>query len=162
MQDRAAPSITAHAESLKKNLTEFERGAKRVIRRMEYKFAQENAETALESFIEECQADNHRLPEKLGKALSEYRGIATVFSDSLDQQTAIDATLDQNLSNLTPIYITGLEKQIERLKADKDPGAVELIEEEVRNARSRPEYFPALMLGKDPDAVEEKEKRKGF
>lgn len=153
MQDRAAPSISAHAESLKKNLTEFDRGAKRVIRRMESKRAQETAETALESFIEQCEADNHRLPEKLGKDLANFKDLGAVYSESLDKQTAIDELLNQNLSTLTAFYITGLEKQVERLKADKDPAAVKLIEEELQNARTRPDYFPALMLGKDPDAA---------
>lgn len=155
MQDRATPLITANAESLNKNLTDFDRAAKRLIRRIDSKRAQEMAETALESFVAECQADNHRLPDQLGKDFDKVRDIATLHEEYLAKQEAIDAALTEGLGKLTSLYVTGLEKQIERLKADNDPAAVKMIENEAEKARTNSAYFPALMLGKDPDAAPE-------
>ena len=53
---------------------------------------------------------------------------------------------------VTRSYILGLEKQVERLKADNDLGAARLIQEEIDKSRYDPQYFPQLMLGSDAPA----------
>jgi hypothetical protein len=58
--------------------------------------------------------------------------------------------LKQELSGLPAIYILGLDKQIERLKASQDAPAITLIKEEIDSARSNPEYFQNHVLGIAP------------
>ncbi len=155
MQDRAAPLIKANADGMTKNLTDFDRAAKRLIRRIDSKTRQEAAETALEEFVTECRTNNNRLPAKLGKNFETFRDFAEIHEEYLAKQEAIDATMMEGLGKLTSLYITGLEKQIERLKADNDPAAVKMIEDEVEKSRSNSSHFPTLMLGKDPNAAPE-------
>ena len=54
-------------------------------------------------------------------------------------------------------YLLGLRQQTDRLKTDKDPGAIRLIDDEIVKVRENPEYFVQLMLGNEFEKVKVKE-----
>jgi serine/threonine protein kinase len=148
MVERATPLITARDKSLLENLSGFERGAKRLIRRIDWRGMRENAEVALENFIKDCGEEGHRIPARIPNTLVDVLGMDSLHDEFLEKQEAIDAGLAQSLFQLSPTYVLGLRKQIERLQSADDPVAIKLIEAEIRKTVDDEDYFPDLMLGK--------------
>jgi serine/threonine protein kinase len=154
MQDRANPLIATRNENLTKNLDEFERDVKRLIRKLDLGWIRDRAEERLEEFMQKCRKNGNLLPENLDRDMIALRGIEEVHEEYFEKQDAIDSLLMQSLVELGGLYVIGLEKQLERLKSDDDPAAITLIKEEIEKARATKEYFPYLMLGIDPDEME--------
>lgn len=148
MGERATPLITARDKSLGENISGFERGAKRLVRRIEWRGMRENAEVALENFIKDCGDEGNRIPAAIPNDLINVQGIEGLHDEFLEKQEAIDAGLAQSLFQLSPTYVLGLRKQIERLQSADDPVAIKLIEAEIRKTVDNEDYFPDLMLGK--------------
>ena len=146
MQDKAKPLIATRKENLVKNLADYERGIKRQIRKIEWRKLRDDTEVILKDYIKECEQDGNRIPKRISMDLSFVDGITSVHREALAKQEAIDEALVGSLSQLSATYILGLEKQIERLKKDNDPGAVSLIEEEIAKTRTDEDHFPDLML----------------
>lgn len=159
MQDRATPVIATRNEDLIKNLDDFERAVKRQIRKLDFGRTRDRAEETLEEFMTVCREDENHLPEKLGKESDAIRGIGDVHKEHLEIQEKIETKMLDSLKQLSSLYVLGLEKQIERLKTEKDPAAITLIEEEIAKVRDSERYFPYLMLGIDPEEQEELEKK---
>lgn len=156
MQDRANPLIANRDTEITKNLADFERAVKRLIRKLNQGNYRDTVELRLESYMEKCKQADNRIPPLPG-ALEErvpsivtFFGFTEIHEEFFDKQTAIDEKLISSLSQLTPTYILGLEKQIERLKKDDDPAAAALIAEEIDKTRGSNSYFPNLMLGINP------------
>lgn len=160
MQDRANPMIANRDAALLKNLEDFERAVKRSIRKLDFGGIRDMAETNLETYITRCKADGNRIPGKpdpkkdTNNGVRNIRGFPETHEEYLAKQELIDEQLFQSLSQLSSTYIKGLELQIERLRKDNDPAAIELIEEEVGKTRNSEKYFPYLMLGIDLEAEE--------
>ncbi len=144
MQDRSKPSITVYRSDLKGNLAGFERALKRQVRKL--KMSDNETDRSIEKVIAGWTADGGRIPGNLGETLGAIPDVTTVYDEALQKQTGIDDTLQQDLSKQSGIYILGLEKQIERLKADNDVGAIHLIEAEIEQTQGSPKYFFDLML----------------
>jgi serine/threonine protein kinase len=153
MQDRATPLIATRDENLIKNLDEFERGIKRLIRKLDMGGTRDRAEERLEEFMQKCRENGNLLPAKLERDMTALRGIEEVHDEFFVKQEAINSLLMQSLIELGGLYTVGLEKQLERLKSADDPAAVALIEEEIEKVRATKEYFPYLMLGIDPEEI---------
>ena len=144
MQDRTKPAITVYRSDLKANLAGLERALKREVRKVN--LSNHDTDKAIEKVIAAWTADGGRIPEQIGKKLSAIPESATVFAEAVQKQTSTDDSLQLELSKQSAIYITGLEKQIERLKADNDIGAIQLIEAEIKQTKESPKYFSELML----------------
>jgi serine/threonine protein kinase len=147
MKDRTKPAITVYRSDLKANLAGLERAIKRQVRTANK--SSHGNDRVIEKVIAGWTADGGRIPENLGEDLGPIPDIKTVFADALQKQTGLDDGLAQELVRQSLVYISGLEKQIERLKADNDGGAIKLIEEEIKQTKESPEYFSELMLS-DP------------
>jgi len=146
MLDRAKPLLTTHQADCAENFTDFERVLMREARRTQY--TRDTVEDLVRAAIKKWKADGMRIPATPGTSLSfipEIDGIATKFQA---KETAIDEHLKAGLSELAGVYTLGLEKQVERLQATDDPGAIELIEKEIELTKTEPSYFPDLMTGK--------------
>ncbi len=154
MQERSKPLISSHGANLKANTTDFQRSAKRQIRKM--KMDGESIDLDLERAGERWASSGGKIPSFLGGSLSSILGIDEIHAASLQKQVGIEDTLHEALGKLSATYILGLEKQIERLQPDNDPGAVTLIEAEIARTKSEPKYFPTLMRGEE-EAAEESE-----
>ena len=144
MQDRTKPVIAVYRSDLKANLAGLERALKREVRKVN--MSDHETDKVIEKIIAAWTADGGRIPDQLGEKLSVMPQAATVFAEAVQKQTGTDDSLQQELSKQSAIYITGLEKQIERLKADNDIGAVQLIEAEIKQTKESPKYFSELML----------------
>ena len=144
MLDRTKPAITVYRSDLKANLAGLERALKRQVRKVNQ--SDHDTDKAIEKVIAGWTADSGRIPNQIGEKLIAIPESATVFAEALQKQTGTDDTLQLELSKQSAIYITGLEKQIERLKADDDIGAIQLIEAEIKQTKESPKYFSELML----------------
>ena len=144
MLDRTKPAITVYRSDLKANLAGLERALKREVRKVNQ--SDHDTDKAIEKVIAGWTADSGRIPNQIGEKLIAIPESATVFAEALQKQTGTDDTLQLELAKQSAIYITGLEKQIERLKADNDIGAIQLIEAEIKQTKESPKYFSELML----------------
>ena len=104
----------------------------------------------MESAVAEWKAAGGRIPDDLGSSLGAIPEIQPIYAQSLQKQVGIEDTYQQGLGPLSVTYIHGLEIQIERLKADKDTGAIALIEAEIAKTKNSTKYFSDLMLGIEP------------
>ena len=144
MQDRTKPTITVYRSDLKANLAGLERALKREVRKVN--MSDHDTDEVIEKVIAAWTAAEGRIPEKLGEKLSVIPKADSVFAEAMQKQTGTDDTLQLELAKQAAIYITGLEKQIERLKPDNDVGAIQLIEAEIKQTKESPKYFSELML----------------
>ena len=147
MREKSAPLIAKRDKDLKDNLARFERDAKRLIRKIEYRMARDAAEEALDDLIKDCERDGNRIPQELHGRLGNLHGMDEIHEECYENQKTIDIDLSQSLSQFLPTYTMGLEKQIERLQDEDDPAAIEAIKEEIDKTRDDKTYFPNLMLG---------------
>jgi hypothetical protein len=151
MKDRAKSYLLSRESALQGNLSEFGKELKRSARK-----ADENKaalERRIETRLATWQEEGSRIPEELDDALSEIPDSDVTLTTYQDKEKAIEQTFLRSVSPLSATYIVGLEKQIERLKADNDPAAVELIFAEIRRTKDSSSYFPKLMLGINPETA---------
>lgn len=149
MHDRAAPQLAAYQKDIDDNFFDFERNLKRLTRKIEIPSMRARTEKELETIIPVWRKNDGRVPEKMGNQLTYILDLDIVHAEALEKQAAIDEKLQQSLGQLGSTYILGLEKQIERLKADNDPAAIDLIEDEIKQTREDEKYFPTLMRDYD-------------
>lgn len=149
MQDRAKAPLATYRTNLKTNFTDFERAAEKQIRKLKLSGAGDDGSIA-KAIME--MGETGIIPEELDSSMS-GDDLASIHKACISKQVGIVDTLQMSLSQLSGTYILGLEKQIERLRAENDPGAIALIEEEIEKTKESPEYFSNLMLGKEPDSA---------
>jgi serine/threonine protein kinase len=152
MHDKAASLIASHDSSLKENLVRFERDAKRVIRKINYRESREKAEEDLADLVKEYQQDKNRIPGTPDVRLENISGLEEIHEERHEIQESIDLECRRSLTQFAPTYILGLEKQIERLKGENDPAAIDAIKEEIDSTRDDKTYFPNLMLEFEADS----------
>lgn len=150
MLERVKPLVASHQASLKSNLSSFERELN--LRAHKMKTGAGPAEESVESVFATWQSGGGKIPESLDSQLSDIPGADGLFDEYLERQTGFDAKFRQGIAQQEDFYISGLEKQIERLKADNDTGAILLIEREIEVTRETPGYFSGLMLGDEAAA----------
>jgi serine/threonine protein kinase len=151
MQDRCKSRLDSHELSLKKNVDDLEKACSRVFRRLE--FNKTDARDSLATELQVWKKANCQLPSILAESLAGYDGIANIYAEALQSQTALDQKLQADLAPQAAIYILGLEKEIERRKADDDLGAVTLIEDEIKLTQQDPAHFFKLMVGRNPSST---------
>ena len=162
MQDRATPLIAARDEELVKNLNAYERVVNRLIRRIDSRDLRGKAEEHFEEFLETCLSAGARLPENILNSFQGQDDFVDTHKEFVEKQQDLDRLLVLELSKLAPLYVLGIEKQIERLDPVRDEEAIEALKEEILNTRTKAEHFPNLMLGIDPEAENaEKDKNDG-
>jgi serine/threonine protein kinase len=154
MLEKAAPLIASHDKSLKENLARFERDAKRQIRKINYREARDKAEEALADLLRDCERDHNRIPDTLHWRLENVSGLQESHDEHYNAQETIDLDLKRSISQYSATYILGIEKQIERLKGEDDPAAIEALKEEINNTRDDKDYFPNLMLESESENSE--------
>ncbi|MEI8037065.1 MAG: serine/threonine-protein kinase [Verrucomicrobiota bacterium] len=142
MSERAAPVIAKYRGGIKDTFAAYQRA---ILRGSDRALTPEEIAQANEHF----QKDQGRIPTVLEYSFTVMPEVSTIHTLARDKQTSLDETFQQELARLAPNYILGLEKQVERLKADHDLGAARLIQEEIDKSRYDPQYFPKLMLGSD-------------
>ena len=150
MRERSAPLVKAHDLNLKKNTDSWARALKRAIRKIDASAVRGNAGEALKEFLDLNENDVAQLPPALPPYLATLPPLVETHQEFVEKQEELESAFSSELSSLSATYILGIEKQIERLKADNDPGAIALLEKEIELVREDSEYFAGLML--DPAA----------
>jgi Protein kinase domain len=143
MKDRAKPMIESYQEKLKDNVTSLVRELERALRKTQH--TRESSERIFAKDIAEWRRAGNRLPEKVKGRLADYSEVFKSFSKHVEDQSAIDSEFNSNMAKLRNTYVEGLGRQLEKLKAANDKGAVKLIEEEMETIEKSPEYFSDLM-----------------
>ncbi len=149
MADRAAPLFAAHAKAISANTEAFGRDIKRQIRKIPIKALEDSTDEQFERELESWRKDDYYIPSTLSVQLPLVTNAASLHADALAKQESIDNILTAELNKLADTYILGINKQIERLQADKDPGAIDLLEKEIATTRDDEDHFPDLMRGRD-------------
>jgi serine/threonine protein kinase len=150
MLDRAAPAIAKYHSGLKDNLWRFDKAMLACVGKPLSNRAEGAAR--IKQVVDALKAEGGRIPESLELSITDTTGIEACHIEALEKQKNIDFELSKSLSQLSSTYILGLEKQIERLKADNDTGAIKLIESDIERTKESPEYFYGLMMGSPPAA----------
>ena len=145
MKDRAKPLVAGYQEKLKDNVTSLERELERTLRKMHY--TRDSSEQIIAPHVEEWRRAGNRLPEVLGSGLSSYPDVFKSYAKHVENQTALDSEFEAGMAKLRDVYVDGIGRQIEKLKAEKDDAAVSLIQDEMNSAKESPEYFKGLMGG---------------
>lgn len=145
MKDRAKPLITGYEGKLEDNVTSLERDFGRLLRKLYYDRG--TSERILSRDVDEWRKAGNRLPSVFSGQLSNYPDAFKSYTEHLEKQVALDEKFKTDMAQLCSTYVLGLSKQVERLKTEKDEGAVTLIEEEIERAKESPEYFTDLMRG---------------
>jgi hypothetical protein len=146
MRERAAPLIQFHNLSLAKNTSDYGVALTWEAKKITHKPTRNAVLKAVDEFIAECKADKNRIPDEPSDRITDMTGQDAIHEEFLKQQQAYDKNLADGLSSLSPVYILGIEKQIERLRSQDDPAAISLLEDEIRLVREDTEYFPGLMV----------------
>ena len=149
MLDRAKPLLMTHKAELAGNFTDFERVLMREARRTQY--TRDTAEDLVRAAIKKWKFDGTRIPKTPKLALEIIPDIDELATKFHEKEITIDEHLKTGLLELAGVYTLGLEKQVARLQATDDPGAIELIEKEMELTKTEPSYFPDLMTGKKAD-----------
>ena len=146
MLERTKTSVAAHQKKLESNVADLGRDLARVLRKSYY--GRETAEAIVDKAVAKWKLAGNHIPKNMNSVnvLSYTPDAIKTYSEHLEKQAAFDEKIQAELSQHTPTYILGLEKQIERLKADNDLGAIDLIEREIKDTKRDPAYFPNLML----------------
>ena len=153
MKERTAPLVDERNKEIKKNLSAMEREYKRMIRKISDAKKQKEALDALKVHVIVCESNGNRIPDELDKKFSEVSEVKVIHEEYRAKQKAIDAKMVAEVAMLSTTYLQGLQKQVERLTAEKDTAAVKLIEEEIKKVSGDVEYFPLLMLDQDDPAI---------
>lgn len=149
MRDRAAPQFATHAGKLEDNIRGLERDLNRVLRKQNY--TRESVEEYLSAELATWKKNENRMPGVFSGPFARVPDGFKTYNEHLEKQTELDAKLQAELDALCAVYVLGLEKQLVRLKADNDAGAVTLVEAEIELAKESPKYFPKLMRGTEAD-----------
>lgn len=151
MLDLAAPAIAKYNLGLKNNLWSLEKEALLCAAKSSTNRA--DGAARIKQAIKELKSDDGRIKDYLKIPISDILGAEACHKQALVKQKNIDLELSNSMAQLASTYVLGLEKQIERLKADKDTGAIKLIESEIKLTKQTPEYFYELMMDR-PSAAE--------
>ncbi len=146
MRDRAAPVITKYTASMQRNFAAYQ---KSIIKGGERALSAEEIQQATEHW----QQNQGRIPTTLEYSFTVLPWVPDVHAKALEKQAALDEAFQLEMAKHSPIYILGLEKQIGRYKADNDPGAALLLQEEINQTRNDSHYFAKMMLGGDAPAA---------
>lgn len=144
MRDRSAPTIAKYRSRLKDNLWSFNKEL--FARAAKSPYSRNEATARIKQAMDAMKAEGDRIPESLEISMENITGIEECHDEALEKQKDIDFEFSRALAPLSATYIVGLEKQIERLRADNDTGAIKLIEEEIELTKGDLNHFRDLML----------------
>ena len=145
MRERAGPTLTKYRAQIKGNSWALEKSLFLCANKLGS--GKTRFTTELTKAVATWHSDNDRVPAFLESSFTEVPGVPELLAKAVEKQSALDNVIQQELVRFAPLYILGLEKQIERLKPTNDPAALALIEEEIAKTRDDAAYFPTLILG---------------
>ncbi len=149
MRDRTHSLVAVYRRNLLSNFGEFERLV--TVQLHKSKIATDAQAKALTTILAEWKAEGGTIPERVGQQITAIPSLAPIVEVAHKRQVGIEDSFKQAIMPHSDIYILGLEKEIERLEAKSDPGAIKLIQDEITKAKKSPRYFSDLLLSTDSD-----------
>jgi serine/threonine protein kinase len=146
MRERAAPLIQSHNQGLAKNTADYGVSLTWEAKKITHKPTRDSVLKGVDEFIRKCKTEHNRIPAEPSESLTNLVGQDGIHEQFLKQQQAYEKNLADGLSSLSTVYILGIEKQIERLRAQDDPGAIRLLEDEIQSVREDTGYFSELII----------------
>ncbi len=150
MQEKSKTQVSTYRSNLSANTTEFARALSTQVRKL--KLTGEEVDQVLETLTAAGKTVGGKIPEDLDLSVIATPESKSLHTSYLKRQTGIHDTFQQALNPHAAMYISGLEKEIGRMKAKEDPGAVALVEKEIAKTKTSPAYFSDLMLGSSSEA----------
>ncbi len=144
MREKAKTAATNEKHNLAMNFTAFENAFRNRARK--YITSEGFTTPELNAAFETWKSDEMLDPTEIDQIYSDVPEIQALVAETSVKMTEVVETYQQEISKLNALYVVGLEKQIERLKADNDVGAIELIQQEIESTTKDPDYFPKVVL----------------
>ncbi|MFD2255539.1 serine/threonine-protein kinase [Luteolibacter algae] len=145
MVKRVSSELSSYKSSVSDNTTEFADTLDRLIRKAD-PTVRAAAENSLDENREEWTEAGNELPAELPEALAAVADAEEIHSQYLEKQTVLQEILYKKLDEEAAVYIVGLEKQIERLEGENDPGAIELFNRQIAKVKASPDFYRALIM----------------
>ncbi len=141
MQEKSKRLVSITSAQLNSNFSDFEKEFRKQARKGKMGIDE------VDALVETWKTKGNRIPPSTDQGFARDPQLQAIRETSEARQKGIDETLKQNIEQLASIYLGGLEKQIERLEADNDLGAVRLLKEEIAQTKGSSTYFSGLMTG---------------
>ena len=145
MKTRAAPVVAENARRKAAILADYQSQVKGLLRKVKDKKIRSQLDAVLEDFMRNCRDNHNTLPENPDSLIATQISIDSCHLQACQMQKKHDDALEESLGQMSALYIVGLEKQMDRLKAAKDPAAA-LVQQEIDATRSSKSYFADLIL----------------
>ncbi len=143
MQTRVGPAYQSRSNAFAANLSEFERAATRKARAE----GGPGAVDAVGKAVAAARANGYRIPDVFKIEGVDDMVYAEAYAAAMKGQEKAQEDFVAALKPQAETYIRGLTLEIDRLKDKNDPGAVNVLNEEIQKVKDDPEYFPT-MFGK--------------
>lgn len=146
MIGRCGNEVVKHDEALKKNLSNFQGDALKLMKENLPENFHAAGKRELEEFVTRRQADGNRMGEELQRPLKFKKYLVELHQEHQTKEAQIDKELASVFAEPQKTYLYGLGIKIKALRGADDPAAAERIEAEVDRVTASPDYFPSLML----------------
>lgn len=147
---KSAFDISRCNDALKKNMVDFRREGKRLIRKHIAKDEQDRLDKEFDIFVTAQVQGGNRLGEKLPDEFSNQEGFPKFFETYQKNEARIDTALVSALNDELQTYILGLETRIKKLREENDPVAADEIQEEVDRVKGDPMTFVEMVVAGNP------------
>jgi len=143
---KSAFDISRREDALEKNMVEFKKEGKRLIRKYFEKYEKDYAERDFDMFVELQVQSGNRVGDELPHRFEDRAGFQQFLENFQKNETKIDADLVSALSDESQTYLQGLEIKIKKLREDNDPVAADEIQSEIDHVKQDPAYFVDMMV----------------
>ncbi|MFT4176578.1 MAG: serine/threonine-protein kinase [Luteolibacter sp.] len=151
MRQIAGDPLRKYQQGMRANCQNFETALSSSIRRL-IAPKRDAAMQSLETDYKQWKENGYRVPDSLPSAYDHVGGVTSFHDPALKEQEKLGKELNVSLRNHMPAYLKGIQNQIDQLRGQDDPGAIQLLEREVEKLRNDPDYFPSLITGGSPSS----------
>ncbi len=143
---KSAFDISRRDDALERNMIEFRREGKRLIRKNIEKYEKDRLEKEFDLFVAAQVQGGNRVGEELPDKFEDRIGFPQFFETFQKNEARIDADLVSALNDELQTYILGLETRVKKLREENDPVAADEIQEEADRVKGDPMIFVEMVV----------------
>lgn len=143
---KSAFDISRSHDALEKNIIEFKKEGRRLIRKYISKYRKDYAEKDFDMFVDRLVQGGNRVGNQLPYEFEGREGFEGFLENFQRNETKIEADLASALNDEAQTYIKGLEIKIQKLREDNDPVAADEIQSEIDKVKQDSAYFVEMMV----------------
>ncbi len=128
----------------KKNLSDFNRDARKLIKTNLSENYNDAEKSELDGFISKRKENGSHMGKELPSPLKFKKWLVELHEEPQAKERTINKELVAALTKQKETYLSGLNIRIKALQGN-DPSATDLIKEEVKEVNASPDYFAELM-----------------